>query len=143
MQKSGMVILINGVCGVGKTTVVRSLYKRLKDKDFIRLDGDEYTIEHKIKAPESIADVGKWHVATIGKAIVESLKNHNVVVSDTFVLSEEIEFLSELQKSGVVIQHYILDASKLTVAQRTLAYRKHAYAKNVRLNTYVPNKLAL
>ena len=138
-----MVILINGVCGVGKSTVSRSLCKLLQDKNFIRLDGDEYTIEHKIKAPESISDVGKWHVATIGKAIVESLKNHNVVVSDTFVFSEEIDFLSELQKSGMKVMHFILDAEKLTVAQRTLADKRHSYAKDWRLKTYVPNMLSL
>ena len=55
MQKSGMVILINGVCGVGKSTVARSLCKLLQDKNFIRLDGDEYVIEHRIKPPESMA----------------------------------------------------------------------------------------
>ena len=143
MQKSGMVILINGVCGVGKTTVARSLYKRLKDKDFIRLDGDEYVIEHRTKPPESMADVGKWHVDIIGKAIVELLKNHNVIVSDTFVFSEEVEFLSELQKSGMKVIHIILDAEKLTVAQRTLADRKHAYAKDWRLSSYAPNMLSL
>lgn len=143
MQKSGMVILINGVCGVGKSTVSRSLYKRLKDKDFIRLDGDEYVIEHRTKPPESMADVGKWHVDIIGKAIVELLKNHNVIVSDTFVFSEEVEFLSELQKSGMKVMHFILDAEKLTVAQRTLADKRHSYAKDWRLKTYVPNMLSL
>lgn len=143
MQKSGMVILINGVCGVGKSTVARSLCKLLQDKNFIRLDGDEYVIEHRIKPPESMADVGLWHVGFLKQPLAELLKNHNVILSDTFVFPIEADFLSELQKSGVVIQHYILDASKLTVAQRTLADRKHAYAKDWRLKTYVPNMLSL
>ena len=69
MQKHGQIVLINGVCGVGKTTVSRSLCKRLKDKNFIRFDGDEYVIEHRIKPPESMVDVGKWHVDIIGKVI--------------------------------------------------------------------------
>lgn len=143
MQKSGMVILINGVCGVGKSTVARSLCKLLQDKNFIRLDGDEYVIEHRTKPPESMTYIGKWHVDIIGKAIVGLLESHNVIVSDTFVFSEEIDFLSELQKSGMKVIHIILDAEKLTVAQRTLADRKHAYAKDWRLKTYVPNMLSL
>ena len=115
----------------------------MQDKNFIRLDGDEYVIEHRIKPPESMAYIGKWHVDIIGKAIVELLKNHNVIVADTFVFSEEIEFLSELQKSGMKVIHIILDAEKLTVAQRTLADKRHSYAKDWRLKTYVPNMLSL
>ena len=143
MQKSGMVILINGVCGVGKSTVARSLCKLLQDKNFIRLDGDEYVIEHRIKPPESMAYIGKWHVDIIGKVIEKLLKDYNVIVSDTFTLPEDIEFISELQKSGMKVIHIILDAEKLTVAQRTLADRKHAYAKDWRLSSYAPNMLSL
>lgn len=143
MQKSGMVILIDGVCGVGKSTVSRSLCKLLQDKNFIRLDGDEYVIEHRIKPPESMVAVGKWHVDIIGTVIEKLLKDYNVIVSDTFTLPEDIEFISELQKSGMKVIHIILDAEKLTVAQRTLADRKHAYAKDWRLSSYAPNMLSL
>ena len=145
MRKHGQIVLINGVCGVGKTTVSRSLCKRLKDKNFIRLDGDEYVIKHRIKPPESMsmADVGLWHVGFLKQPLVELLKNHNVILSETFALPIEAEFLSELQKSGSKIMHFVLDAERMTVVQRTLADREHAYAKDWRLKTYVLNMLAL
>ncbi len=124
MQKSGMVILINGVCGVGKSTVARLLYKRLQGFNFHLFDTDDYILENP-KTVENIIPymafgiVWRWHVYVLkGSPLRRILKRHNVVMPDTFVNSYDEKYLDELAGDGVRIVHFILEADKETIVKR-------------------------
>ena len=143
-KKSGVMVLIDGVCGCGKSTVAKEICKLLQDKNFSLFDSDEFILEN----PSTLTDfeiyrklgcVDLWHIRVIEKQVRRLLRNGNIVVADNFVTELEKQFLEKLQKDGFVIYHFILDATHSTVVWRVHNDEKHTnpIQRKLRVESYL------
>ena len=123
MQKHGQIVLINGVCGVGKSTVGKALYKPLQKFNFNYFDIDNYVYEnpdaaHGVNVYRAFGRLDKWHVDLLEKTpIRRMLKRYNLLLIDNFLSDHEARYLQELSDGGTLI-HFILEADRGTVVDR-------------------------
>ena len=123
MQKHGQIVLINGVCGVGKSTVGKILYKPLQKYNFNLFETDDFIHENPNAAPDinvyrAFGRFDKWHVDLLEKTPVRRmLKRYNLLLIDNFLSDHEARYLQELSDGGTLI-HFILEADRGTVVDR-------------------------
>ena len=141
MQKSGMVILINGVCGVGKSTVGKILYKPLQKFNFCHFDTDEYifsnlsnpNVTYDANIYYALGRMDVWHVRLIEKTPIRRiLKRNNLLLVDNFISDRESQYLQELLDDGITLVHFILEADRGTVVDR-LAREAHEEPKRTEI----------
>ena len=141
MQKSGMVILINGVCGVGKSTVGKILYKPLQKFNFCHFDTDEYifsnlsnpNVTYDANIYYALGRMDVWHVRLMEKTPIRRiLKRNNLLLTDNFVSDRESQYLQELLDDGITLVHFILEADRGTVVDR-LAKEAHEEPKRTEM----------
>ena len=138
MQKSGMVILINGVCGVGKSTVGRILYNRLQGYNFHHFDTDDFIyknpdVTYDANIYSALGRMDVWHVRLMEKTPIRRiLKRNNLLLTDNFVSDRESQYLQELLDDGITLVHFILEADRGTVVDR-LAKEAHEEPKRTEM----------
>ena len=124
MQKSGVMVILNGCCGVGKSTVGRILYKRLQGHNFHFFDTDEYifsnpNVTYDANIYSALGRMDVWHVRLMEKTPIRRiLKRNNLLLTDNFVSDRESQYLQELLDDGITLVHFILEADRGTVVDR-------------------------
>lgn len=124
MQKSGVMVILNGCCGVGKSTVGKILYKPLQKFNFNLFDTDEYVfsnpnVTYDANIYSALGRMDVWHVRLIEKTPIRRiLKRNNLLLVDNFVSDYESKYLQELLDDGVTLVHFILEADRGTVVDR-------------------------
>lgn len=124
MQKSGVMVILNGCCGVGKSTVGRILYKRLQGHNFHFFDTDEYifsnpNVTYDADIYSALGRMDVWHVRLMERTPIRRiLKRNNLLLTDNFVSDRESQYLQELLDDGITLVHFILEADRGTVVDR-------------------------
>lgn len=143
MQKSGMVILINGVCGVGKSTVGKILYKPLQKFNFNFFETDDFiyknpNVAYDASIYDALGRMDVWHVRLMEKTPIRRiLKRNNLLLVDNFVSDRESQYLQELLDDGITLVHFILEADRGTIVDRlTEEARKEPKRTEMRINGF-------
>jgi gluconate kinase len=118
-----MIIWINGTFGSGKTTTAYELQKRVKNSFIFDPERFGYVLMRNVPkeiAKDDFQDYPIWRETNYSllKQITESYKG--ILIVPMTLTNEEYfkEIIGRLREDGIILKHFTLSASKLTIAKR-------------------------